>query len=375
MNSYSPLDLYLMGMIPKEQVPPMLLIDNPAINKTLLPFLGATASGTATTVSIDDIIAAEGERVPNTSTSQKQFNVGYILLTRHGDSMGQPAQALDVVRKAFAGRFAELTNGIGSIANVPASLEVVFDTPADNATITGPSVPVTGAVINTTGVETGVTVNSIPATVTGNRFVANTIELQQGTNTLTVTATDVNALTSTATRTVTAQIGNYVRLVPNIESGTAPLNVTFTVSGSFTITNSQLLFTGPVDIYLTGTPTVTSYPILFPQEGIYTLTVTVTGPDGLTYSDSVVITVMPRALLDGLLKSKWKTMKTALAAQNIPGALQVISSNNNQLYNDTFTSLQSQLPQIVQNMQEIQMITSGGNSAKFRIRKNQNYGG
>ena len=54
MNSYSPLDLYLMGMIPKEQVPPMLPIDNPAMDPTQLPLLGATVSGTATTVSIDE---------------------------------------------------------------------------------------------------------------------------------------------------------------------------------------------------------------------------------------------------------------------------------------------------------------------------------
>lgn len=42
-NSYSPLDLYLMGIIPKEQVPPMLLIDNQAIDKTKMPNLGDTA--------------------------------------------------------------------------------------------------------------------------------------------------------------------------------------------------------------------------------------------------------------------------------------------------------------------------------------------
>ncbi|MDA8414679.1 MAG: fibronectin type III domain-containing protein, partial [Desulfobacteraceae bacterium] len=108
-NSYSPLDLYLMGMIPKEQVPPMLLIDNPAMDPSQLPLLGATVSGAATTVSIGDIVAAEGERIPNSTTSQKQFNVGYILLVRHGDSMGQATQALDVVRKSFAGRYAELT--------------------------------------------------------------------------------------------------------------------------------------------------------------------------------------------------------------------------------------------------------------------------
>lgn len=321
MNSYSPLDLYLMGMLPKEQVPSMLLIDNAAIDKTQLPFLGATVSGTPSTVSINDIVAAEGERVPNVNASQKQFNVGYILLVRHGDSMGQAAQALDVVRKGFAGRFVELTNGVGSISNVPASLEVVFDTPANNSTITGPSVQVTGAVINTTGVETGVAVNGIPATINGIRFVANKVDLQPGANTITVTATDVNALTSTVSRTVTSQTGNYVRLVPNIESGTAPLNVNFTINGSFPIDNSSLTYVGPVDIYLTGTPTVTNYPIQFPMEGVYTLTVSVTGPDGLTYEDSVTITVLPITKLGGQLRQKWEGMKRKVLLGDIQGAV------------------------------------------------------
>jgi Glucodextranase, domain B len=375
MNSYSPLDLYLMGMIPKEQVPSMLLIDNPAIDKTQLPFLGATINGTASTVSINDIVAAEGERVPSASTSQKQFNVGYILLVRHGDSMGQAAQTLDVVRKGFAGRFAEQTNGIGSIVNVPASLEVVFDTPANNSTITGPSVQVTGAVINTTGAETGVLVNGVPATVNGSRFIANAVDLQQGTNTITAIATDINARTSSATRTVTAQIGNYIRVKPNIESGIAPLDIALAVNGTFTISSSTLTYSGPVAVSLLPGSIPTSYLVRLPAEGTYTLTVQTTGPDGLTYEDSANITVLPRIKLDNLFRSKWKTMKTALAVQNIPGALQVISSNTSQLYNDTFTALQSQLPQLVQNMQDIQFINAGGSSAKYRIRKNQNYGG
>lgn len=46
MSGYSPLDLYLMGIIPKERVPPMLLIGNPAIYMTQLPQLGITMTNT-----------------------------------------------------------------------------------------------------------------------------------------------------------------------------------------------------------------------------------------------------------------------------------------------------------------------------------------
>lgn len=367
MNSYSPLDLYLMGMIPKEQVPPMLLINNPAVDKTQLPFLGATVSGTATTVGIDDIVAAEGTRVPNSSTSQKQFNVGYILLVRHGDNMGQAAQAVDVVRKGFAGRFAELTNGIGSIANVPASLEVVIDTPADNSTITGPSVPVTGTVLNTTGAETGVTVNGVAATVSDGQFIANAVDLQQGTNTITVTATDVNARTGTATRTVTAQTGNYIRLTSNIESGIAPLNVNLTLNGSFTITNSDLWYTGPGDIYLTGTATATNYPLQFPVEGVYTLTVYVTGPDGLTYEGSVKITVLPKLKMSALFNQKWAGIKTRISANDVEGALAFLESSAQSHYRSVFTSLGPRLSVLSTDLPTIKLMYANEDWAKCRM--------
>ena len=57
---FSPLDLYLMGFYKPEEVPPITLIDNPAIDKTQLPQLNVTISGTPRTVNINDIIAAEG---------------------------------------------------------------------------------------------------------------------------------------------------------------------------------------------------------------------------------------------------------------------------------------------------------------------------
>lgn len=366
-NAYSPLDLYLMGMITVEQVPPMLLIDNTAIDATQLPFLGATVSGTATTVVIDDIVAAEGERIPSSATSPKQFNIGFVLLTRSGDSMGQAAQALDVVRKGFAGRFAELTQGIGSIANVPASLEVVIDTPASGATITGPSVQVTGAVINTTGVETGVTVNGIPATVSNGRFIANAVDLQQGINTITATATDVNALISTATRTVTAQTGNYIRIKPNIESGISPLDISLTVDSSFTISSTTLLYSGPVAISQLPGSTPTNYLVRLPAEGAYTLKVQSIGPDLLTYEDLVIITVFSKNKLDNLLRNKWLTVNTHLSNGNTASALTHFISIMRPKYQAVFDEVVPLLPTILATYQELAGVSMDSEITKYEL--------
>jgi subtilase family serine protease/Tol biopolymer transport system component/flagellar hook assembly protein FlgD/fibronectin type 3 domain-containing protein len=86
---YSPLDLYLMGVMNKTEVPPMLLIENPEMNKDQLPKAGITIAGTPHYVSVDDIIGAEGERIPDVVHSQKNFKIGCIYITRPGTFEGQ----------------------------------------------------------------------------------------------------------------------------------------------------------------------------------------------------------------------------------------------------------------------------------------------
>ena len=320
-SGFSPLDLYLMGMIPKEQVPPMLLIDNPTIDKTKLPNLGDTITGTVKTVTIDDIISAEGQRIPDVSTAQKQFNVGFVLLTRPGDNTVGATSAIETLRKAWAGRFAELTQGKGIVGNVTSNMELIVDSPVENTTITGPDVTVNGTVINTSGAETGVTVNGMLATVTGNRFLANHVPLQTGTNTITVTATDVNGVTATSTKSITSSPGNYLRITTNIESGSAPMNISLRLNGSFNIVNPSINLTGPAPIMLTPGENQTEFTSNLTIEGTYLITASAVGPDAQTYSDSVSITVVSRYLMETLLKGKWEGMKSAIIGGNIESAL------------------------------------------------------
>lgn len=370
-SAYSPLDLYLMGMIPKDQVPPMLLIDNPAIDKTQLPQLGAAISGTAKAVTIDDIIAAEGPRIPDSTSSQKQFNVGFVLLTRAGDNSTSAVQAIETLRKAWAGRFAELTQGKGSMANIPASLEVTVDSPVDGATITGPDVTVSGMVINTSGVETGVTANGMPATVSGNRFIANHVPLQLGSNTLTVTATDANGLTAMTSKGVMVQAGNYIRISSNIESGTSPLNISLRLDGSFSIVSPQVSYSGPVPVTLTPGTSSTEYTTTLTVEGTYTFTASVVGPDGQVYSDTVTITVISMQYMDTLLQSKWSGMKAAMATSDITKALSFVSETARIKYQPVYQALSAYLPEIAAGMRTIEYDHISQNRAEYRISRTE----
>jgi subtilase family serine protease/fibronectin type 3 domain-containing protein len=126
---YSPLDLYLMGMLDKSKVPPMLLIENPAIDPQKMPEVGATISGTSRMVTIDDIIAAEGERVPSALDSRKSFKTAFIFVTTPGTFTGKELTGIENVRNGFVTRYSILTDGKGLVQ--------VASTPKDNLPLNG----------------------------------------------------------------------------------------------------------------------------------------------------------------------------------------------------------------------------------------------
>lgn len=117
---YSPLDLYLMGMIDKSQVPPFFLIQNPDVDPSRLPEVGATIPGTAKTITIDDVIAAEGDRLPAAKDAPKRFKIGFIFLVRPGDQADEKdLTGINTIRDAFSTRMIILTGGKGSVQVYP----------------------------------------------------------------------------------------------------------------------------------------------------------------------------------------------------------------------------------------------------------------
>jgi hypothetical protein len=80
---YSYLDLYLMGFISAAEVPDFFILRN------LVP-AGKDAKGhpifkaDRTKIAIQDVIAAEGPRLPDVAHSQKNFNTGMVMVIEHG---------------------------------------------------------------------------------------------------------------------------------------------------------------------------------------------------------------------------------------------------------------------------------------------------
>lgn len=82
-TGYSYLDLYLMGLISPAEVPNFFILRN------LVP-VGRDANGhpifkaDRTKVTIQDVIAVEGPRLPDVDHSQKDFNTGMVVVVEHG---------------------------------------------------------------------------------------------------------------------------------------------------------------------------------------------------------------------------------------------------------------------------------------------------
>jgi hypothetical protein len=95
-TGYSYLDLYLMGLISAAEVPDFFMLKN------LVP-AGKDAKGhpifkaERTKVTIQDVIAAEGPRLPDVDHSQRNFNTGIVVVVEHGH-----APSHDLVEKAHA---------------------------------------------------------------------------------------------------------------------------------------------------------------------------------------------------------------------------------------------------------------------------------
>lgn len=111
---YSPLDLYLAGFLPAEQVPPIRLIRSFQGSPADLPRLGTVIDGQPELIGVERIVAEEGPRLPSYAQARRDYRAGLMLLVRPG----QPPRPemlgrLEMLRMQAQTRFTALTLGRG----------------------------------------------------------------------------------------------------------------------------------------------------------------------------------------------------------------------------------------------------------------------
>jgi YVTN family beta-propeller protein len=260
------------------------------------------------------------------------------------------------------------------ILRIKSPLEITITSPSGGETINKSKVIVKGTVKSDT-YDIGITVNGIVADIVGNEWIANNVQLVTGENVITATATDSYGNTNTETITIYANdTTQHVELSANITSGIPPLTAYFSTSTSFIPVSYQMDFEGDGISDFTGTA-FEEVSYTYSSEGIFYPTLIVTDDQGDTYADTIAVSVLSKTEMDTLLKDKWEEMKTYLVEQDIEGALNYYLDESKQLYNDIYTAFYDQLPQLAKEMNDIQPIYVKSNTAKYRLRVSESYGG
>jgi uncharacterized protein (TIGR03437 family) len=113
VQGYSPLDQYLMGFRPPEQVPDTFLVANypSTISPTSHPQSGIGFNGARRNIGINEIVQVEGRRTPDSTVAQRRFRFAFILVVAQGS---QPSAAdlaqIDTYRQQFESFYAKASS-------------------------------------------------------------------------------------------------------------------------------------------------------------------------------------------------------------------------------------------------------------------------
>jgi len=227
---------------------------------------------------------------------------------------------------------------------------------------------VLGTVTNAEGKETGVTVNGMRTVVSGGRFAANHVFLNEGENTVTAVATDMDGNTASASiKIYRAPSERYIGLTADEYSGVAPFETELEVEGEFQFTDASITYTGPGDVEFIDNPDEDEYTVRITTPGMYYFTAEVEDAGNNIYTDTIAIEVMDQSQLDALLTAKWEGMRQALAQNDIDAAISYFHDSTKSRYKKSFAALSSVLTQIAQELDDIQFIRMMYNSAEYDV--------
>ncbi|MBI5084314.1 MAG: hypothetical protein HZB13_06930, partial [Acidobacteria bacterium] len=102
VEGYSPLDQYLMGLRPPQEVPSTFLVRSSPYPNAGFPRVGVVFSGQRQDVTVDDIIAVEGRRTPDDTVAQRRFRFALIMLVPAGtEPQPEDLEKLETYRAEF----------------------------------------------------------------------------------------------------------------------------------------------------------------------------------------------------------------------------------------------------------------------------------
>ena len=118
-SGFSYLELYLMGFLPASKVPDFFILRNQQ-NAGRTPEGQTIVKAEKVTITIQDVIAHNGPRVPSFENSPKALNTAIVAVTLHGR---QPSRAmltqLEGIGAAWIGYWSKVTGGVSTMSTSP----------------------------------------------------------------------------------------------------------------------------------------------------------------------------------------------------------------------------------------------------------------
>lgn len=122
LNRYSNLDLYLMGLLPVEEVGPIRLLQSATIppDNALLPVLDQVISADPGNLTVNQIIQVEGPRLPAAMRRPRTFKVAWVHLYSDDEPSIVEVDQLQQMSLFTAAQFQQNTLGLGHLDFRPA---------------------------------------------------------------------------------------------------------------------------------------------------------------------------------------------------------------------------------------------------------------
>ena len=114
-HGFSWTDLYLMGLAGAEEVPNWFYIANTDLPKAYWPQQGQIADGQRRDVSLSQVTAVHGPRLPSVALSQREFRVLFVLVTENAEPTPDEVAKLNQWRTVMERNFELATGGRGRL--------------------------------------------------------------------------------------------------------------------------------------------------------------------------------------------------------------------------------------------------------------------
>jgi hypothetical protein len=250
---------------------------------------------------------------------------------------------------------------------------ISITSPANGTNINDNATLVTGIVKVPANANFGVVVNGVIALVdANNRFYANNVPLQAGSNTITATITTLKGQSNTASTIVSASGYSPISIAADKTQGFGLLTVAFTASSN---TGNNIVSwqanPGAAGSLDTTDPTVL-FKFTYTQPGIYQANVTATDSMGQSYTRTIVIQVQDMAQMDAMFKAMWSGMNNVLVAGDKAMAMMYLSETAREKYGSVFDVLLPKMAQIVASYSPLQRASLSSSIGEYAINRTIN---